>query len=141
MTDKRARLDVQVDATGAKAAFEEIKIGAKGMGQAMKDGTKAGGDGMRQMAQESQAAAEKQDSSARRLIQSMERWTAQAKAAGKGQAEFYLELAKTRGIDTSTEAFQKQIAAIRELDAAQGKAGISAKQTAAAMRGVPVWRI
>lgn len=138
MSDKRAAgLDVQVDATGANAAFKELKDGAKGMGQAVKGASKEAGEGLKGLGDEAQKSSKKQTDATRNLIASMERYVAQTKAAGKSQSEFYIELAKSRGIDTTTEAFQRQIRAIKELELTQNRAGISAKQTANAMRGVP----
>lgn len=138
MTDKRAAgLDINADASGAVGAFAQVRDGARDMAQAVAAGTQSAGTGMEQLGQKADAAAKKQEAAQRNIIASMERYIAQTKAAGKSQAEFYTELANQRGIDTNTEAFRRNIAAIRELEAAQTSAGVSARQTAAAMRNVP----
>ncbi|OJW83809.1 MAG: hypothetical protein BGO66_17590 [Alicycliphilus sp. 69-12] len=89
-----------------------------------------------------QPAAGKIDNATKSIIQSIERATAAMKAGEKGSAGYFEELAKQRGI--SGDALKPYIASLREAEAAQkaallGQQGMamSAKQTAAALRGVP----
>ncbi|MGT2460048.1 phage tail length tape measure family protein [Cupriavidus basilensis] len=147
--ERKVQLGVSVDATEARQGFNEVKASAKDMAQAVAaEGDKAGkaiggvGDG-------GQAASRKIERETANIIQSVQRATAAMEAGKKSGSEYYEALAKQRGVDVNVlkpyldqlaavEAKQKQAAAAMSGGtASMDKLGVSAAQTAAAMRGVP----
>ncbi|AGW94596.1 hypothetical protein N234_31610 [Ralstonia pickettii DTP0602] len=112
------------------------------------EGSKAGravssiGDGGQQSAQKTEAAT-------RSMVQSIQRATAAMEAGSKSSSQYYEALANQRGVNVealkpylaqleAVEARQKQASvALNSGAASMDKMGVSAKQTAAAMRGVP----
>lgn len=81
--------------------------------------------------------ADKADKSLGNLTASIQRYNAQLEAGGQKGAKYFEYIADSRGLDKTNEAFQTAIAKTRELEAQNTKLGVSAAQTAAAMRGVP----
>lgn len=126
----------------ATPVFDQIKNSVKGMGEEMEKQSRRGGDSFKQLGDPALPAATKVDSATKSIIQSIERATAAMNAGSKGSASYFEELAKQRGV--SGDALKPYIASLREAEAAQkaallGQQGmaLSAKQTAAALRGIP----
>jgi len=147
--ERKVELRVGVDATEARQGFNEVKTGARDMAQAVvSEGNKAGkavstiGDG-------GQQSAQKTESATRSMIQSIQRATAAMEAGSKSSSQYYEALANQRGVSVETlkpylaqlesvEAKQKQASvALNSGAASMDRIGMSAKQSAAAMRGVP----
>ena len=132
-------IETVVDASGVDAGVNRTKeklgeIGAAGedAGRKLSEGIGAGAD----------QTAQKIDRATRSMVASIQRATAAASAGGTGTSAYYESVAKQRGLDVNTlkpylaqldEAVAKQNAAGVSL----GNMGITAKQTAAALRGVP----
>ncbi len=126
----------------ATPVFDKIKGSAQGMANAVEKSAQNAGKAVEGIGHGAQPAAGKIDNATKSIIQSIERATAAMKAGEKGSAGYFEELAKQRGI--SGDALKPYIASLREAEAAQkaallGQQGMamSAKQTAAALRGVP----
>ncbi|MGE8449105.1 MAG: phage tail length tape measure family protein [Pseudomonadales bacterium] len=137
------------DASGLSAAMAEVtqetgkaKKSLASMGrEASKEMNKAGDDGAK--------AGGKLERATKGLISQIERQIAVTGAGARGTASYYMELAKQRGIDANqlkpylaqldaVTAKQAQAkAAISATAPAVEQLGMSAKATAAAMRGVP----
>jgi phage-related minor tail protein len=135
MTDERkVQLGVEVDASGAKKGFDQVKRDAKEMAQSVaQSGNEAGRaiDGMGTAANSAAAAADKLSTAQSRFVESVKRQSVQLT---EGKAA-YLELkAAQLGVSDSTAAY---IDKIRAAERGQTDLGMSAKATAAALRGVP----
>jgi phage-related minor tail protein len=143
MTDTRkVQLETGLDASGVRKGAADVKDAVRDMAQVVgQEGAKASKsvDGIGAGAGES---AGKVDKAARSIISSIERTTAAAKAGEKGTASYFEALAQQRGVGADT--IKPYIDQLRQAENAQrlasgslDKMGVSAKQTAAAMRGVP----
>ena len=149
MADLTAQMVFTADASGVEAGVGQAKRSLADLGvTAAKEGKKAA-EGVAAIGEGSQQAAAKVDTNTRNLISSIQRATAAAEAGKKSGTEFYAALANQRGVSTEVlkpylaqldQALAKQKAAQEALSAtapALGRVGVSAAQTAAALRGVP----
>ena len=142
-TEKRKiQLESEVNAAGARQGFEEIKQGARDMAQAVGQAGAQAGRGMDGVGAGAQEGAQKVDRATRSIIGSIERATAALNAGGKAGSEYYELLARQRGV--SVDVLRPYLDQLKQAEAAQkvatgslGKMEMSAKQTAAALRGVP----
>ena len=138
-----------VDATGAKAGFQEIKDSAKDMAQAVSKSGQDAAKGVDSVGDGAAAASAKVDRATSNLVGSIQRATAAAEAGKKSGSAFFESLAGQRGanLDTLKPYLTQLDAAIAKQKAAQDamnatapalqRVGVSAAQTANAMRGVP----
>lgn len=137
-TTRKSNLEFGVR-NNTKAGLSEIKQDVKAVGdEAAQAGTKAGTafDGM---GKSSQTAASSIDRSTRSIIGSLEREMAAMQAGGKGTAAYYETIAKQRGADMAALGPYLQQMRLFEKQAEESfkTVGMSARQTSAAMRGVP----
>jgi len=131
-----------VDASDAKVGLDETSRAANKMaGEVALAAIKAGKaiDGIGTGAD---ASAQKLDKSTRSIISSIQRTTATMEAGGRGTKEYYEAIANQRGANADAlKPYLAQLdAAIVKQKAASGSLdnmGMSAKQTAFALRGVP----
>ena len=143
MTNQRnIQLGTAVDPTGAQQGLKAVEqAGAKTAAALSQQATSAGnaidgiGDGGEKAARKLQAAE-------RGIVASIQRATAAAQAGERGTASFYESLARGRGIDPNTlrpylDQLRAAEQASRAAAAGVGQIGVSAAQTAAALRGVP----
>ena len=150
MGDSDIKVSVVGDSTNIDETFAKVERGADKMAQVVgKSGEKAG-KGTEAIGKGADRAARSIERAERSMVSSIQRRMAVVASAGKGEAAMYDALAKQRGIDQSP-AVLKQIESLRALEKQQSlasaalsggaiqfdKYGVSAKQTAAAMRGVP----
>jgi phage-related minor tail protein len=131
-----------MDATGVRKGAEDVKATARDMAQAVGAEGRKAGEGMEQVGAGAGKGAQALDRETRRMVASIQRAQAAAQAGGRNTAEFYEAIAKQRGL--SGDALRPYIEGLRAAETAQkaatgslGTMGISAKQTAAALRGVP----
>jgi phage-related minor tail protein len=143
MSDNRdIVLRTVVDASDAKVGLDETSRAANKMaGEVALAAIKAGKaiDGIGTGAD---ASAQKLDKSTRSIISSIQRTTATMEAGGRGTKEYYEAIANQRGANADAlKPYLAQLdAAIVKQKAASGSLdnmGMSAKQTAFALRGVP----
>lgn len=126
----------------ATPVFDKIKSGAQGMAQGVEQSAKKAADSVGKIGDNATPAAGKVDNATKSIIASIERATAAMKAGEKGSADYFNELAKQRGVNAdlikpyTDELRRAQDAQKAALLGQQGMA-MSAKQTAAALRGVP----
>jgi phage-related minor tail protein len=150
MTEERKiQLVAEVDTTPTRAGFNEIRADAQAMGESVARSSGKAGAAVDSIGAGAGASAAKVESSTRNLIGSIQRATAAAQAGAKSGADFYEALAGQRGVpvdalrpylDQLRAVTTAQQAARQQLDAttpAMNRVGISAAQTAAALRGVP----
>lgn len=147
--ERKIQLVAEVDATGTRAGFAEIGQQANTMAAAV---TRSGNEAQRAVAgigNGADSSAQKVESAQRNLIGSIQRTTAAMESGSRSSSQYYETLARQRGVDPATLA--PYLAQLRAVEAAQtrgasaagvasqslDRVGISAKQTANALRGVP----
>lgn len=137
MSNKKAQLEISANSAPAEQAFDRVEKAGRRMGDSVaKEGDKAGkaldgvGDGAERASKKTERAYGRMEAEIRRLTAA-----AKAQAEGTGKAGEIINKAILQGLDPSR--FDASLKALRDLEAQQGKLGISAKQTAAALRGVP----
>jgi lambda family phage tail tape measure protein len=141
-TDSRKiQLETGVDATGAKAGFNEIKVAAKDMASSVSKAGDEAAKGVSGIGDGAAAAGAKVDRATSNLVGSIQRATAAAQAGQKSGSAFYESLANQRGVSVDAlkpylTQLDSAIAKQKELERTAPR-GVSAAQTAAAMRGVP----
>lgn len=142
MANKKPVLTPTVDATQAVDGLKKIDQAGKDLGASLEKSGEQGGKGLGAVGEGAEQGAQKVDRATKSIISSIERATAAAKAGGRNTAEFYEALGSTRGVNGA--ALQPYIDALRQAELAQrnavgslDKMGMSAKQTANALRQVP----
>lgn len=147
--DLKAQLELTADASGVEAGVGKAKKSLASLGaSAAAEGRKAA-EGLESIGSGGDAAAKRVDRSTRNLIGSIQRTTATLEAGGRSSSKYFETLASQRGVDAGVlKPYLDQLDAVRARQAVasaeltRGGAvlnqyGVSAKQTAAAMRGVP----
>lgn len=142
MTNRKPQITPTVDATEARKGFDEIKDAGRDMARSLEQAGTQASKGVNKIGEGSQESAGKLDRSTKSIIGSIERTTAAMKAGERGTASYFETLAKQRGV--STDALKPYLDQLRQAEAAQkiasgslDRMGVSAAQTAAALRGVP----
>lgn len=140
--ERKASLAFGVDSSGVKPGLDDIKSQVRDMATDVQQSGQRAAKGIAAIGDGAPAAAQKVDTSARSLIGSIQRTTAAMEAGEKGTAKYYETLAKQRGV--SGDTLKPYLDDLRKAEAAQklasgslGSMEMSAKATAAAMRGVP----
>lgn len=147
--NETATLGFAVDSSGAEAGINNVKRSlnnladtARAAGQTASSGLDAIGDG-------GSKATESLDRTTKNLISSIQRTTASMEAGSKSSSEYFRTLANQRGANViALEPYLKQLdeatrkqklakEAMAATDPVVNKLGMSQKQLAAAMRGVP----
>lgn len=139
---QKIQLETEVDPSGSRRGFDQIKQDAHVMAREVAQAGTEAGAGLQKIGDGSVAAATKVERETRSMAASIQRATAAAEAGGRGTAAYYEAIAKQRGV--SADALKPYIDQLRAAEAASMKAagavgtiGVSAAQTAAALRGVP----
>lgn len=151
MTDTlgSGKLEIGLDASGVEAGAAKAKQSLKGLGMAAKDAADQAGQGFAQMGDDSNRASKKVETATTRLTNEIQRTITAFESGGRTSRQFYELLAQQKGINP--EQFKPLL---DQLDAAKAKQieattamlggtkqfnayGLSAKQTAAALRQVP----
>ncbi|MES2972386.1 MAG: phage tail tape measure protein [Pseudomonadota bacterium] len=147
--DLKAQLQISADASGVESGVVKAKKSLADLGATAAATGKQASEGIDTIGKSSDTAAVKVDKNTRALVGSIQRTTAALEAGGRGTAGYYEAIAKQRGVDT--EALrpyldQLEAVSIKQRATAQTAAvvapaiaqvGMSARATAAAMRGVP----
>lgn len=139
--ERKANLVVGVD-NQTKAPLQEIRQDASATASSVEQSGKRMAKGMEGLGEGAQKSAKGFDGSTRSIIGSIQRATAAIEAGEKGTSKYFETLAKQRNI--GGDVLEPYLAQMRKAEAAQaasikslGGMEISAKQTAAALRGVP----
>jgi lambda family phage tail tape measure protein len=147
--DLKTQIAVGVDGTGVTAGVDGIKKSLDTLGQKAAQVGKQASDGIDSIGTGAAPTAAKVDAATKNMIGSIQRQIAVMEAGSKSGADYYRVLAGQRGIDTGAlkpyldqldaiTAKQKAAqAALQGAPAALNQVGVSAAQTAAALRGVP----
>jgi lambda family phage tail tape measure protein len=149
MADLQAQLEISADASGVEAGVGRAKKSLASLGATAEQAGKRAAEGIDKIGGGGEQAAAKVDRSTKSLINSIQRTTSTLEAGGRANRQYFETLARQRGIDTSAlkpyldqldQVKAKQEAAAAALAAANpafSRTGLTAKQTAAALRQVP----
>jgi lambda family phage tail tape measure protein len=144
-----AQLAITADASGVEAGVSKAKKSLATLGDSAKQAGKQASDGLDKMGASGDKSSQKVDRATKQMITSIERATASLEAGSRSSSKFFETLAQQRGISVDAlrpylqqldAAAAKQTAAAAAAKAtapALSQVGLSAKQTAAALRGVP----
>lgn len=139
--ERKANLVIAAE-NQTKGTLQEIKQDAASMAQSVEQSGQKAAKGLGGIGTGGEQAAKKLDGSTRSIIGSIQRATAAAEAGEKGNAKYFEALGKQRGV--SGDVLEPYLAQLRKAELAQaasvkglGSMEMSAKATAAAMRGVP----
>ncbi len=139
--ERKSNLVVGVE-NQTKAPLQEIRQDAAATASSVEQSGKRMAKGMEGLGEGAQKSAKGFDGSTRSIIGSIQRATAAIEAGEKGTSKYFETLAKQRNI--GGDVLEPYLAQMRKAEAAQaasikslGGMEISAKQTAAALRGVP----
>lgn len=149
MTDRNIKVGVEVDASDAKKGMNDLGVAAQDMSRKVKKAGEEAGQGLGKVGEGSEQASEKIDRTSKSIIQSIQRTTVALESGGRTTAKYYETIANQRGV--SVDALRPYLEQLKAVETAQGKftqssgaavnslnkVGISAAQTAAAMRNVP----
>ncbi len=135
LEERKIQLGVAVDATDAKSGFNEVKQSAREMATSVSAEGGRAARSIDSLGNGSGAAAQKLDASTRSIITSIQRTTATAEAGERGTRKFFESLASQRGVDVG--ALKPYLDQLDAVTSKQKVAGVSAGQTAAALRQVP----
>lgn len=127
--------EVSLDTTNADQALVKVEKGASRMAEAVGNAGKKAGTGLSEIGNGGDASAAKVDKSTKSIVASIQRATALMEAGSKTSTKYYEALANQRGV--SVDALRPYLDQLEKVNQSQVKVGISAKQTAAAMRNVP----
>ncbi|WP_020201865.1 phage tail tape measure protein [Cupriavidus sp. WS] len=127
----KATLQVGADVSGVKAGMQEGTKSVKQFESAVTDAGRSTADSFNKVGVSADGAAGKVDASTKRFLTNLQRESDQV---GKSRSEWLAYRAAQLGV---TQQAEPLINKIRETEAALGKTGVSAAQTAAALRGVP----
>lgn len=133
--ERRIQLVAEVDTTRTRTGFGEIVQQADTMAA---DVTRSGEQAQRAVTNigaGADRAARDVEGAQRNLIASIQRTTAAMQAGTRSGAEYYEVLARQRGVDPAV--LEPYLAQLRAIEGAQRNVGVSAAQTAAALRNVP----
>jgi phage-related minor tail protein len=131
-----------LDATGVRQGANEVEQAVGKMATKVESDSKRVGKALEGAGEGGEQAAAKIDRDTNRMAASIQRATAAAESGGRSTAAYFESIAKQRGIPADT--LRPYLDQLRQAEAVQRAVGlsldgmgVSAKQTAAAMRGVP----
>ena len=140
--ERKIQLGSSVDPTGAKDGLKQIEQAGVQTATALGKSAAEAGKAIDGIGDGGEKAARKLQASERSIIGSIQRATAAAQAGERGTAAFYESLARSRGVSSDVlrpylDQLRAAEQASRAAAAGVGQIGVSAAQTAAALRGVP----
>ena len=140
--NRKAQLQVGLDATGVKQGAQEVVQAADRMGDAVKQSASKAATGVDGMGASAERAAAKLTRAEQSIVNSIQRTTAAAAAGGRETAGYFEALARQRGVSVDNlRPYLSQLEAARArqdaLNLSLGNVGMTAKQTTAALRQVP----
>lgn len=135
-TDKRkAQLEFGVDATGARAGLNEVKKEARETAQVVAQAGRDGAKGLDEIGAGARKASDTLTREEARMAAAIQRTAQNFQMMGKTASEKLAFRIDTKGLEP--EKFEPALQRLRELEAGAKRTGVSAAQTAAALRGVP----
>lgn len=138
----KVQLEIEANAGDARGEIASVGTEADKMAQKVQQAGQRAGQGLDKVGQSGEQAAEKLSRAERSIVNAIQRSTAEMRTLGQGSAAKFDELARQRGLDASK--IGPYIAALRQaeqeaeaLARANARTGLSAKEMAFALRGVP----
>ncbi len=137
--NRKVQIVAEVDATPAKAGFEDVKAAGRDMAQSLDKSAKQAGESVKGLGEGADPAAQKLDRSTRSIIASIQRTTAALEAGGQSSSKYFETIAQQRGINVDVlRPYLQGLDSAAARSAALGQSvEMSAKQMNAALRGVP----
>lgn len=142
MTERKIQLKTEVSPEGAQQGFKQIEQAAENASRKVGQAAAEAGKAVDNIGSGGQEAAQKLDRQTKSMINSIQRLDAELQAGGRSSSAFVEIRAKQLGLNV--EALAPALAALRKTEEAAraasasiGGMGVSAAQTAAALRGVP----
>ena len=140
--NRKVQLEVGLDASGVKQGASEAKQAVREMARDVGQSAQQTGKSIEGMGAGADGAAKKLDGATRSIIASVQRTTAVMEAGERGTSRYFEALASQRG--ANVEALRPYLSQLEEarrradaVTGSVGQMGMSTKQTAAALRGVP----
>jgi lambda family phage tail tape measure protein len=147
--DLKAQLEIGADASGVEAGVGKAKRSLADLGAAAAAAGDKGSEGLDKVGAGAEKSSQRVDRATKGLIGSIERTTAALEAGGRGSAKYFETLGQQRGVSADAlkpyldqlQAVQtKQLSVKGAVEATLPvlkQTGVSAAQTANALRGVP----
>jgi len=136
MTDKRkAQLGFEVDGSGTKAGFDQVKQGANETAKVVVDAGKTASKGLDAIGEGAKRAADSLNREESRIAAAIKRTVFNFETLGKTASEKFELRIDQKGLDSAK--FEPALARLRDLEGGLQRTGVSAAQTAAALRLVP----
>jgi hypothetical protein len=142
MSDLKIQGEVSLDTSNADQALARVDAGARKMAEGVKQSGERAGRTIKTIGDGGKEAADKVDGATRSIVNSIQRATAAAEAGERGTAKYFEAIGKQRNV--SGDLLKPYLDQLRQAESAQklaagglGTMEVSAKQTAAALRGVP----
>ncbi len=140
--ERKVGLSVDVDPTRANQGLDQVAQKAKATATVVEQAGRKAGQGVDSIGDGAARAAEKVSRAEGLMTAAVKRAQAAAEAGGRGTAAYFEKIGQQNGFQS--ESFRKVVEDLRSVELAQAKArqslgtmGVSAAQTAAALRGVP----
>ena len=140
--NKKVQIDVTANGQQAKQEFASTANAAKDMSSTIAQAGGAAASSIDKIGDGAGESAQKVDRASKSMIASIQRATAATQAGGQSTSAYFDAISKQRGLNS--DALKPYIDQLRAAEAAQeaarsslGRTGITAAQTAAALRGVP----
>ena len=133
--NRKVQLAFETDATGARAGFDAVKDGARDVARTVGEAGKQAGAGMDAIGAGAKRAADGLTREEGRMAASIKRTTSQFETLRLSASQKFEYRIDAQGLDAAK--FEPALKRLRELEAGVSRTGVSAAQTAAALRGVP----
>ena len=140
-TDRRKiQIEASLDASGFRQGVDDIKDAGRDLAKSVEASSARAAEGVDAIGDRASGSAKNLSAAERSMVHSIQRATAAMQAGGKAGSDYYEMLAKQRGV--APDVLKPYIDQLRQAEAAQkaltrANVGLSDKQVAAAMRGVP----
>ena len=139
---RKVQIVAEVDASPAKAGFEEVKAAGRDMAQSVDKSGKQAGESIKGLGDGADPAAQKLDRATKSIISSIQRSTAAMQAGGQANSQYFESIAQQRGINVDVlrpylKGLDDAVAKNAAMNVAMDGTTMSAKQMTAALRGVP----
>jgi phage-related minor tail protein len=133
--ERRVQLVAEVDTTRTKQGFNEIGQQAESMATKVKAAGDRAQKGVDNIGGGAERSAAQVDRAQRSIANAIQRTTVAMESGSRTSAAYYEALAQQRGVDP--QKLTPYLSQLRAIEAQQKNVGVSAAQTAAALRGVP----
>lgn len=135
MSGMISKVEITADASGVEAGVGKAKRSLNDLGATASKVGKTAAEGLDSVGQGGAQASQKIDAATKSMIGSIQRTTAVLEAGSKTSSKYFETLANQRGV--SVDALRPYLDQLDAASTKQAKAGVSAAQMSAALRGVP----